>query len=62
MFIIRQHLAGSEKELVETKLYCPLYVVAEPPDYDSDMLEIPASQLAKYADIINKKIKIHTKR
>ena len=50
-------LQAVKKELVETKLYCPLYVVAEPPDYDSDMLEIPASQLAKYADIINKKIK-----
>ena len=48
---------AAKKALVETKLYCPLYVVAEPPDYDSDMLEVPASQLAKYADNINKKIK-----
>ena len=50
-------LQAAKKSLVETKLYCPLYIVAEPPDYDSDMLEIPASQLAKYADNINKKIK-----
>lgn len=50
-------LQAVKKDLLETKLYCPLYVVAEPPDYDSDMLEVPASQLAKYADSINKKIK-----
>lgn len=50
-------IQAAKKSLVETKLYCPLYVVAEPPDYDSDMFEVPASQLAKYADNINKKIK-----
>jgi len=45
-----------KKELVETRLVCPLSIVMEPDDYDEDMIDIPSSQLMYCDEEINEKI------
>lgn len=49
-------LHAVKKELVETSLICPLSIVMEPNDYETDMIDIPSDQLMYCDDEINKKI------
>ncbi len=46
-----------KKELVETRLICPLSIVMEPDDYETDMIDISSSQLMYCDEEINKKIR-----
>ncbi len=49
-------LHAVKKELVETRLICPLSIVMEPEEYDEDMIDIPSSQLMYCDEEINEKI------
>lgn len=50
-------LHAVKKELVETRLVCPLSIVMEPDDYETDMIDTPSDQLMYYDEEINKKIR-----
>lgn len=46
----------TKNDLVETKLYCPLSILAEPQDDNSDMEEMPSQCFIDYEDEINERI------
>lgn len=50
-------LHAVKKELVETRLICPLSIVMEPDDYETDMIDTPSDQLMYCDEEINKKIR-----
>ena len=50
-------LHAVKKELVETRLVCPLSIVMEPDDYETDMIDTPSDQLMYCDEEINKKIR-----
>ena len=50
-------LHAVKKELVETRLLCPLSIVMEPDDYETDMIDTPSDQLMYCDEEINKKIR-----
>lgn len=45
-----------KNDLVETRLYCPLTILAEPEDDCSDLVEMPSQRFVAYEDIINARI------
>lgn len=50
-------LHAVKKELVETRLICPLSIVMEPDDYETDMINVPTSRIMYCDEEINKKIR-----
>lgn len=50
-------LHAVKKELVETRLVCPLSIVMEPDDYETDMIDTPSDQLMYCDEEINKEIR-----
>lgn len=50
-------LHAVKKELVETRLVCPLSIVMEPDNYETDMIDTPSDQLMYCDEEINKKIR-----
>lgn len=42
---------------METRLICPLSIVMEPDDYETDMINVPTSRIMYCDEEINKKIR-----
>ncbi len=54
--IVMSHWQSHSEELLETKLYCPLYVLADDKTYETDLSEVDATDIADYTDEINNRI------